>query len=312
MTRYERRFRSVARSLNHLDLMRSSLDDVLGMSERDLLDKDAGRRFLDFYGDQGIRLALSRYGIEDALRKRGYVDFQIETRAFDDRHSLSISGHHEHDPNVRHRLIELAVRRDRLIPNAEVYAAAAETPSLDSAYDVLTVDWLLLQDPRAEFTPERPRLPGQEAPGLGIGERVLELLYRIATRLELHALVTVAEHFHNASLYRRELPYFDPTEGGRFRALERVLMKEERLSLAQASWAVEWGSVHEHDGNVLRWRGEVQLRSFEPALTTWLASAAHRKATRQVANNTVFFLDRDKFDARWEAERANLEGRTSP
>lgn len=308
MTRYERRFRSVARSLNHLDLMRSSLDEVLDMNARDLLDKDAGRRFLDFYGDEGIRIALSRYGIEEAIRERGYVDIEIETRAVDERHSISIFGHTENEMGVRHRLIELAVRRDRLIPNTEVYRAV---PTLDPAYDVLTVDWLLLQDPRAEFTPEKPRFPGQEAPGLGIGERVLELLYRIVKRLELQALVTVAEHFHNASLYHREMPYFDPTEGGRFRALERILMEEEHLSLAQASWAIEWGCVHEQDGEVLRWRGEAQLRPFEPALATWLDSTAHRKTARKVAADTVFFLDRSQFDARWAAERNDLEGLAS-
>lgn len=309
MTRYERRFRSVARSMNHLDLMRTSLDDALGMNARDLLDKDAGRRFLDFYGDEGIRLALSRYGIEDAMRTRGYVDFELHTRAFDERHSLSIFGRTGDDPSVRHRLVELAVRRDRLVPNANVYRSTSGGPALDPAYDVLTVDWLLLQDPRAKFSVEKPRLPGQEAPGLGIGERVLELLYRMVERLGLQALVTAAEHFHNASLYRRELPFFDPIEAGRFHALERMLMEEERLSLAQASWAIEWGAVHEQNGDVLRWRGEAQIRPFERALALWLESGAHRRKARKVAASTAFFLNRDKFEREWQAARDDLEGR---
>lgn len=306
MTRYARQFRSVARSLGHLDLMRSSLDDALGISERELLDRDSGRRFLDFYGDEGIRLAMERYGIDGALRRRGYDRFELETRAMDDRHTLLVFGHAEGaaDPAQRHRLVELAVRRDRLVPHD-----VPGQPGLEAAYDVLTVDWLLLQDPLACFTPDRPRLPGQEAPGLGIGERMLELLYRMVERLKLQALVTVAEYLHNAILYARELPFFDPTHGGRLRALERTLMVEERLSLAQASWALDWGCVRGADDAVLRWKGEAQLRPFAPSLCEWLASTAHAEATAHVAATTKLTLDRTYFDERWRAEHRALTGR---
>ncbi|MDQ3033175.1 MAG: hypothetical protein M3Y87_12220 [Myxococcota bacterium] len=291
--------------------MRSSLDDALGVSERDLLDKDAGRRFLDFYGDEGIRLAMARYGIASALEQRGYGSFELETRATGDRHTLLVFGRAaaDGDASVRHRLIELAVRRDRLVPHPRIVPELVNSPPLGTAYDVLTVDWLLLQSPLASFTPDRPRFPGQEAPGLGIGERVLELLYRMVERLKLEALVTVAEYFHNAVLYARELPLFDPTHAGRLRTLERVLMQEERLTLAQASWAVEWGCVRGADDAVLAWKGEAQLRAFQPELQAWLEHGAHREAALHVAAATKLTLDRKYFDERWSAEHAALEGR---
>lgn len=321
VTRYERKFRSVARSLGHLDLMRASWGDALGLDERALLDKDAGRRFLDFYGDEGIRVALERYGIEAALRRRGYDRFEVETRAADDRHTLLVHAHAAHpsglradpvDPSAaqrgesaRVRLIELVVRRDRLVPHE-----IAGLPKLDGAFDVLTVDWLLLQDPLARFTRERPRLPGQQAPGLGIGERVLELLYRIVDRLRLEALVTVAEYAHNAILYARELPFFDPAPGGRLRALERALMQREGLTLAQASWAVEWGCVRTADDAVLRWKGDAQLRPVARRLLHWTSSEEHEELTERAAATCKLKLDRTFFEERWAAEHASLEGRT--
>lgn len=285
--------------------MRSSLDDVLGLGDRDLLDKDAGRRFLDFYGDEGIRLAVARYGLEAAMRRRGYTDFDLETRAMDDRHTLLVFGRDARDPeqSERHRLIELVVRRDRL-----VVQEIPGLPPLEAAFDVLTVDWLLLQDPLASFTVERPRLPGQQAPGLGIGERVLELLYRMVERLKLDAMVTVAEYFHNAVLYARELPFFDPVHGGRLRALESTLMERERLSLAQASWAVEWGCVRGADDAVVKWKGEAQVRPFVPVLAEWMTSEAHGEATERAASAAKYVLDRAFFEDRWKAEHAELEG----
>ncbi|UJR86634.1 hypothetical protein [Sandaracinus amylolyticus] len=301
--------------------MRSSLDDALGLDHRDLLDKDAGRRFLDFYGDEGIRLAISRYGLEGAMRRRGYDHFELETRAADDRHTLLVFGRPAHEPasegetgadpalghsgcSERHRLIELVVRRDRLVVHE-----VPGLPKLEAAYDVLTVDWLLLQDPLARFTEERPRLPGQDAPGLGIGERVLELLYRMVERLNLHAMVTVAEYFHNAVLYARELPFFDPSNGGRLRALEATLMGTEKLSLAQASWAIEWGCVRGADDAVMRWKGEAQVRPFAPELTEWMSSEAHVEAEARAAAAARFVLDRAFFEERWRAEKDALEGR---
>jgi hypothetical protein len=317
VTRYERQFRSVARSLSHVELAKGSLDDALGLSERDLLDKDAGRRFLDFYGDEGIATALERYGMYRALRARGYDRFEVETRTADDRHTMLLfgraAGESERDSerasasaseqagDARHRLLELVVRRDRLVP-----LDVPGLPRLDTAFDVLTVDWLLLQDPLAQFPSERPRLPGQEHPGLGIGERVLELLYRIVERLGLHALVTVAEHFHNAVLYARELPFFDPVHGGRLRALQSYLMDHERLTLAQASWAIEWGLVRGADDAVLRWKGEAQLRAFAPALHRWLESDAHVAAEERSAAATRVVLDRRWLDEKWASARASL------
>lgn len=291
MTRFERQFRSIARSLSRMDLARSSMDDAFGVEPLGLLDKDVGRRFLDVYGDEGIRLALARYGIESALLGRGYDRLDIETHAHDERHTLLISGRARgEDPGV-HRLVELVVRRDRLVPTE------APVPALD----VLTVDWLLLQDPRASFSDERPRLPGQEHPGLGIGERVLELLYRVVERLELGALVTVAEHLHNAILYARELPFFDPAHHGRLRALEDLLLDRERLTIAEASWAVEWGCVRGADDAPLRWKGEAQLRAFSPELAAWLASPGHREAAERARASSRLTLDRAYFEERAQA-----------
>jgi hypothetical protein len=304
VTRYERRYRSVARTLGHLELGRVSWDDALDLSERELLDKNAGRRFLDYYGDEGIRLGLERYGIVEALARKGFVDLEIEMRATDERHTMIVTGRHASTAEVRHRLVELVVRRDRLLPRA---IAGLEGLPRD-AYDVLTVDWLMLQSPVARFTKDRPRLPGQDAPGLGIGERVLELLYRVAERLELQALVAVAEHFHNATLYARELPFFDPASGGRLRALEALLLEKEGLSLAQASWAVEWGLVRGADDAAIVWKGDAQVRAFDPGLAAWLASDAHLEAEARAAQAAKLVLDRSWLDEKWAAERAALEG----
>ncbi len=297
------RHRKVARSLSNVDLVLSSEEPPL--EGRDLIEHGRGRLFIDFYGDQGIRTALDRYGLFASLGRRGFTDIEIEIHAIDERHTLVLTGRTSPtEPSVR--LVELVVRRDRMIPRFPEGAGI-----LRPSFEVLTIDWLMLSNPRARFTPERPRLPGQEHPGLAIGWRVFALLCRVVERLKLDALVTVAEYLHNAELYARELPFLDPLHAGRLDAILDALRVREKLSVGQASWAMEWGLVREDTGQVMHWRGEAQVSIDEPSLAAWVESPAYIDAAAQ-ARRTKVSLDRAGFDARWEQERASIEGDASP
>jgi hypothetical protein len=299
VTRFERRFRRIGRSLSRVELMQSSADPTFAITDADLLDKNAGRRFLDFYGDEGLRTALERYGLLAALRARGYHEFHFDTQALDDRHTLFVSARasEDHEPC---RLIELVVRRDRLV------LEPVDPPPFDRTWEVLTVDWLTLRHARGAFSADRLRLPGQDAPGLGIGELVLELLYRIVDRLHLHGLVTVPEYFHNATLYARELPFVDPWYAGQLRALERVLFHDEKLSFAQAAWAVHWGWVLDEADRALVWKGEAMCRPLDPDLKEYLSSPRYVEAADRAERSVRVRLHRTAFDERWERDRPSL------
>lgn len=280
--------------------MRSSVDDALERADALLFDRNAARRFLDFYGDQGLAEAFERYGLFGALRARGWTDTRFTTHAHDDRHTLFVEGlptgaDAERDEWVR--LLELVVRRDRLVLDEQL------------GFDVLTVDWLLLQDPLRDFDEARPRLPGQQHPGLGIGERVLEMLYRVVDRLALDALVTTPEYLHNAILYARELRFADPTFDAQRAALEELLMEQEGLSLAQASWAVEWGTVLDAEDRSVEWKGEAMVRAMNDELKAKIVDdPARDEDVRRARESFRYRLHRARFDERWEAERASLTG----
>jgi hypothetical protein len=295
----ELRHRKVARSLSHVELVRSS--EGAALTDHDLVDRDRGRLFLDFYGDAGIRTALDRYGLTDALARRGYLDVSVVTSASDDRHMLVVNAR-PIEGGEPMRVIELVVRRDTMIPHVP-----GSEGILRPSDQGLTVDWLLLASGRASFTPDRPRLPGQELPGLAVGWRVLALLFRVVERLELDGLVTVAEYLHNAELYARELPFLDPVYAGKLDALVAALRVREKLSVGQASWAVEWGLVRDREGEVVRWRGEAQVSTREKTFGAWVESEAYTRHAAEAAATYAPTLDRPAFDARWAAEHEALE-----
>lgn len=298
MTRFERDYRRIARRLGTVQLMAQSMDDAflpddLGLSGG-IEERRGPRRFLDFYGDEGLNLGMKEYGLFEALEVRGYRDITVRTDADDERHELRVFAEHD-DLEGTQLVVEMVVRRDQLVP--------ADGCALTRSYQVLTLDWLTMRDPSRPFGGERPALPGQDAPGLGMGEQILEVLYRVVERLDLDALVGVADHFHNAVIYGRELSFLEQEPAARHRALVDALLDREELSLSQAAWAMEWGLVTDHEGRPLEHQPAAQVRAFADDLAEHLREPGRRRAILERAAAMRVRVDRAAFDARW-AERA--------
>ena len=192
---------------------RLSEDDVLGALGSDAVR----RRFLAYYSPHGVELALERTGLFDRLRRLGFAH---PNAVFDLDHPAGEMVRIYGDAERTELLIELRVRRDgRALPG----------------FEMLRIEWLLLQNPRAAFTAERPPLPGQRHPGLGLLDDVAALLVLICDRLGLDGLLYVPSHYHLATQGRRVLRFLDPADEARFEAMSEAL---DALPLAEATRAV--------------------------------------------------------------------------
>jgi acetoin utilization deacetylase AcuC-like enzyme len=220
------RFRSMAREFEEHELTGEARRDDWGLSADDVAAALGGprrpRRFLGFYSRQGLELAVERAGFLDRLRNLGFdrptLELDLDNPAGD---TVRVFG----DPQKRELLIELRVRIDRrALP----------------AIALLRIEWLLLQNPRAQFTAERPRLPGQEHPGLGVLYDLMGLLVLVCDRLQLDGLLFVPSRYHVAAQGRKTMRFLEPAAEGLYRALQKAL---QGLSLATAAEAVETGRV---------------------------------------------------------------------
>jgi len=224
------RYRRAAAALRVAELTGENGADDAGAAGWDLLEEDvlgplAGappRRLLGFYSRDGVELALERVGLLDRLRELGYprptVALELGGEAGD---TVRVYGGEDR----RDLLIELRAARDR--------------HSLPG-FEVLRVEWLLLQNPRASFSRERPPLPGQRYPGLGLLAEVTALLVLMCERLKLDGLLFVPSHYHLAAQSRRYLRFVEPEDEARFRALERAVAG---LGLGEATRAVDEGRL---------------------------------------------------------------------
>jgi hypothetical protein len=209
---------------------------------------------LDTYTAESLEFAWYRLGLLAFLERRGYGGFRFEMgTASSGGERLRLFGAAE---GTEHMLVECVLERK----------AVAGAP-------VLYVEWLTLRDPRARFSERRPRLPGQEVPGLGLAREVTEVLTLAAKRLELAGVAFNAGHYHTAYVARSHCRFIDPVRQGRFEALVRDL---GRLPLAEVSQALAAGRVR-LNGERFAWEAEPMARWLEGGPPEPAETAAERE-----------------------------------
>ncbi len=262
-------YKSVYRSLSRVDLQRG---DSADLDIPDLFGESDERRWLGYYTEEGLFYGLGEYGLWDDFARVGYPEVRLEARADDpDEHMLRVWSA---DPTIEEPLVELVARRDILRPTEEL------ADRLGGEFvGVLNIEWLQLQRPDAEFTRDRPPLPGQQYPGLGLGRQILELLRLAATRLGLDGLVTVPSYFHNAFFYSVEFRYVDPREQGLFLALCRDVLPQTFGSVAAASWAITLGMVVDETRREepFEWFHDLMLAPISEELDRYIRSELYQE-----------------------------------
>lgn len=241
-------------------------------------------RFLNYYTTLGFQLALEHYGFMDLLRERGFAHPLVSLNTTDpQKHILRI--HDGHQKNEKHLLVELVTSYKTLFsPEEEVSAGAPES------FRLVSIDWLMMQNPRRDFSLARPPLPGQQRPGLGVGRFLIELLRLMAQRLDVDGLMNTPQHYHNAFLYSKQMLFFSPDRQGWFEALRRDL---HGLELVKASQAIDDGRLRDyHTGEKIDWDGPPQVMPIKPELNQHFARPAYIAAVTAARERYRFVLDK--------------------
>jgi acetoin utilization deacetylase AcuC-like enzyme len=234
------------------------------LSEADLIGIDPSLgppvRYLGLFSRQTLELRLERAGILGHLRSRGFRMLRVDLDADEALgHTLRIVSEGQPDE----RLVELRVKR---------------SPAAIPDFEVLVIEWLLLQNPRAAFREGRGPLPGQQFPGLGLLKEVLGFLFVLCEEHGLDGIYFVAAHYHIAARTRRQVRFLRPEDEARTQAMAEAM---KGLLLTEQVAALEEGRLLAADtGRPVTWEPTPMALAVSEKLRSLVAGPAYEEQVR--------------------------------
>ncbi|MCL1926021.1 MAG: hypothetical protein FWF95_02665 [Syntrophorhabdaceae bacterium] len=252
----------------------------------DLTRENPGNCLFGRYDEQKVLAIAEKAGLLRGMARLGYSNPILSLSCSDpaDQRICFYAGE-----QIRERLLlELRLNLSNFHPKRKIGPFGKE-----ACFRMLMLLWLVLSDPDRDFPLDRPRLPGQNHPGLGLLDEVFFLLRTFARELSVDGMLDMPEHFHTALFYSRTFRYLDPEVEGRFLAISRDL---KGVPLALASDAIRRNCLFDRStGRPLPWQASEQVMTERGLLRKFFNSAEYREARDEARSKTRAIVNWDLY-----------------
>ncbi|MDZ7292894.1 MAG: hypothetical protein ONB44_24110 [candidate division KSB1 bacterium] len=265
---------------------REKTKNVTTFSDNDLfdqlIDKKAPVLWLSRYTEEDIRQLLEKFHLMPAFTAMGFTEIIIKIEPID-TFTQTLKIYH------KQAIPENWLAEIRLRETAFTHPLCPYDPPLP----VLEIEWLMLQNPRSQFTAAQPRFPGQRHPGSGLAKRILRLLVHLAEQQNQAGILNFPEFFHNAYIYLEYFYFCNPRLKGIVLALRRDISE---LSLAELSWAINLGCVIDaKTGQIFEWQSDALILPLGEKMKTHLGSPEYEQIVYNTMAEAKFILNTQKF-----------------
>ncbi|MBI4515409.1 MAG: hypothetical protein HY699_06290 [Deltaproteobacteria bacterium] len=241
-------------------------------------------KVLGHFDAPAIRALLDEAGVLAALAERGFggLDVDIESGGRALPH-IVVWGE-----KIGQRCVLLDACVGEAVVRPSFFARAGY--QMERPMELAVVHWVREEDPTAAFVPDRPPLPLQRHPGLGVLRRAFRVLVRMANDLHKDGVANVPKFFHDAVifLHSRMFLFLDGGEQGRFEALQRDLRP---LALGDASVALAGRCVRDGFGGLVEWMPGYQVFPLSAPLTAYFHSGRYAAEVAEALHAERFSYD---------------------
>ncbi len=261
-----RYFRRISQQFTRAELSGASEEDLILTPEdlmMDLVGPSQTTKLLGHYSLYGVELILERFAVLSKIRAAGYPRLELE---LDTRHATG----------ERLRIRSKDLRKDLLVE------LVVRVSSDVDPYRCLSIEWLLLQNPRLQPHADRPLLPGQQHPGLGILAELVMTLVMMCEQLELDGLLFSPAHYHVAAQAHGLLNFLDPVDEARYAAINAAVTQ---MDLARATGLIHAGGlVEEQTGEPVHWKSVPMALPVSKRLKERFDSADYERSVMEAAS----------------------------
>ena len=209
---------SIEKEIGSIDFT-GSMPDLSGKKEK---------LFLRNFSADDLYEIMKRVNLVAHLEAGGFNDLRLEIDV-DDSHVHYLRLYYRNvDPDSI--LLDLRLSESRFAPDKKFFDDQSY-----HVFDMIVIEWLSAQNPFNKFNGDKPQLPGQKRPGLGILNYCFEMMYIVAREIIKDGFLDIPDHMHGAIMYAKKFKFFDPAHEGILRAIMRDLSK---YSLADISWGI--------------------------------------------------------------------------
>ena len=196
--------------------------------------------FLRNFTADDLYAVMKRVKLIDHLEAMGFESLKVEIDVDDSFvHYLKLY-YKSVDPDLI--LLDLRLSESRFVPDKKFFEDQSQ-----HVYDMIVIEWLSAQNPLHKFNGNKPQLPGQKKPGLGILNFCFEMMYIVAREIIKDGFLDIPDHMHGAIMYSKKFKFFNPTHEGILRAIMRDL---SGYSLADISWGILTKTIIEEYKNL--------------------------------------------------------------
>ncbi len=270
--------KSLSENFGSLDLEGSFGYFALGTQNKKL--------FLNRLNTDTLYEMIEKVGLVHHLLKMGFDNIKIDIDKDDAQiHYLKIY-YEKMDPD--HLLIDLRVSETRFMPQKRF----CEEYDAPVSLDMVVIEWLSAQNPKAKFDPKKPQLPGQSKPGLGSLNFMMELMYIVGEQVVKDGFMDVPDHFHGAVMYSRKFKFFNPSHEAILRAILRDI---KGYSLSDMSWGMITGTIIDKNTNTPQvYDPSEQIFPVSKRMEEYFESKKYKDKFKKIYESKKYYFDYEK------------------